>query len=182
VPSTQLNFVDTIPTMALQTEPNMAAQTLEAISNLTTVPGESIVGLCRESRNQARMNLVGIPLDNSIPSTLSVQEQKQLIANGTLAGSFPASLQQQNPTTLQVIQPTTQGYYDTVTQQYITTNGPVPTGAPIVPGSLGGSPFTNIIVPELNTLYTSDTLTPASYPVDQAIEQVTLCNCDCWIQ
>ena len=181
-PATQFNFVDTIPAMALETEPNMAAQTLEAISNLTTVPGESIVGLARESRNQARMNLVGIPLDNTIPSTLSVQEQKQLIANGTLAGSFPAVLQQQNPTTLQVIQPEVQGYYDTVTQQYVTTNGPVPTGAPVVPGSLGGSPFSNIIVPELNTLYTSDTLTPASYPVDQAIEQVTLCNCDCWTQ
>ena len=181
-PSTQFNFVDTIPAMALETEPNMAAQTLEAISNLTTVSGESIVGLARESRNQARMNLVGIPLDNTIPSTLTVQEQKQLIANGTLAGSFPAQLQLQNPTTLQVIQPIPQGYYDTVTQQYITTNGPVPTGAPIVPGSLGGSPYTNIIVPELNTLYTSDTLAPASYPVDQAITQVTLCNCDCWTQ
>ena len=181
-PGTQIVFVDTIPPLALQTEPNMSAQTLEAIADLTTVAGESLVGLLRESRNQARMSVVGIPLDNTIPNTLSMQEQKQLIANGTLAGSFPASLQQQDPTTKQVIESEPQGYYDTVTEQYITTDGPVSTGAPVVPGSLGGSPYSNIIVPELNTLYTSDTLTPATYPVDQAIEQVTLCNCDCWTQ
>jgi hypothetical protein len=65
---TVYSFVDSIPNYALDTQPNMAAQTLEAISNLTNVTGQSIVGMMRENRNQTRLNLVGIPLDNNIPS------------------------------------------------------------------------------------------------------------------
>ena len=68
--TTVYSFVDNIPTYALSTQPNMAAQTLEAISNLTNVTGQSIVGMMRENRNQARLNLVGIPLDNNIPDTV----------------------------------------------------------------------------------------------------------------
>ena len=48
----------------------MAAQTLEAISNLINVTGQSIVGMMRENRNQTRLNLVGIPLDNNIPDNV----------------------------------------------------------------------------------------------------------------
>lgn len=69
-PTTVYSFVDSIPTYALSTQPNMAAQTLEAISDLTNVTGQSIVGMMRENRNQARLNLVGIPLDNNIPDTV----------------------------------------------------------------------------------------------------------------
>jgi hypothetical protein len=69
-PTTTYSFVDTVPTYALSTQPNMVAQTLEAISDLTNVTGQSIVGMMRESRNQARLNLVGIPLDNNIPDTV----------------------------------------------------------------------------------------------------------------
>jgi len=68
--TTVYSFVDNIPTYALSTQPNMAAQTLEAISDLTNVTGQSIVGMMRENRNQARLNLVGIPLDNNIPDTV----------------------------------------------------------------------------------------------------------------
>jgi hypothetical protein len=65
---TVYSFVDSIPNYALDTQPNMAAQTLEAISDLTNVTGQSIVGMMRENRNQTRLNLVGIPLDNNIPN------------------------------------------------------------------------------------------------------------------
>lgn len=66
--TTTYSFVDSIPSYALDTQPNMSAQTLEAISDLTNVTGQSIVGMMRENRNQSRLNLVGIPLDNNIPS------------------------------------------------------------------------------------------------------------------
>jgi len=68
--TTVYSFVDSIPEYALDTQPNMAAQTLEAISDLTNVTGQSIVGMMRENRNQARLNLVGIPLDNNIPNNV----------------------------------------------------------------------------------------------------------------
>jgi hypothetical protein len=53
--------------------------------------------------------------------------------------------------------------------------------APVVPGSLAGTPYKNLIPPNLNTLFTSKTLSPASYPIQEAIDQVIHCNCDCWI-
>lgn len=54
-------------------------------------------------------------------------------------------------------------------------------GGPIVPGSLAGSPYTKLIPPALNPIYTSGSLLPASFPVQAAIEEVIRCNCDCWI-
>lgn len=69
-PMTQYSFVDSIPRYALNTSPNMYAQTLEAISNMTTVGGQSIVAMMRQERNQARLSSVGIPLDNNIPGVL----------------------------------------------------------------------------------------------------------------
>jgi len=68
--TTTYSFVDTIPSYALDTQPNMSAQTLEAISDLTNTTGQSIVAMMRENRNQSRLNLVGIPLDNNIPSNV----------------------------------------------------------------------------------------------------------------
>jgi hypothetical protein len=47
----------------------MAAQTLEAISDLTSATGQSIVGMMRENRNQSRLNLV-VSLDNNIPDNV----------------------------------------------------------------------------------------------------------------
>ena len=89
-------FVDMIPTFAVQTEPNQAAQTLEKIANTTNVYGQSIVGMMREARNTVRLGLAGGELDNNIPSTLPQTEQNGLgipkvtgapTTLGSLAGS-----------------------------------------------------------------------------------------------
>ena len=53
--------------------------------------------------------------------------------------------------------------------------------SPMASGSLAGTPYKNLIPPNLNTLFTSKTLAPASYPIQEAIDQVIHCNCDCWI-
>jgi hypothetical protein len=65
-PTTQIAFVDSVPQFALDTKPHMIAQSLEAISDLCTPGGQSIVGMMREARNQNRLTEVGIPLDNNI--------------------------------------------------------------------------------------------------------------------
>ena len=69
----------------------------------------------------------------------------------------------------------------------IVVNTCVPTGSgtpvddnPVIPGSLAGSPDTTLPI-ELDSLYTSSTLLPASYSVEEAIDKVIECNCDCWI-
>ena len=66
-PTTQYSFVDSIPRYAKFTQPHMYSQTLEAISNLNTVGGRSLVAMLREARNQARLQEAGIPLDNNEP-------------------------------------------------------------------------------------------------------------------
>ena len=225
-PTTIYSFTDLVPNYGKSTEPNMSAQTLEAISDLTKVSGESIVGMMRSERNQARLLEAGITLDDNIPDSLSIEETTELIANGTVANSAPAF-----PFNIEPV-----GTYDPETENYITPQGiigtpnssvaavlgigttdglPVPSpdigigtlgisqvsspspffigpgaggglgsqgGGPIVPGSLAGSPYTKLIPPALNPIYTSDVLLPAALTVAQAIEQVITCNCDCWVQ
>ena len=58
---------------------------------------------------------------------------------------------------------------------------PLPLGQPIVPGSLGGSPYQNLIPPQLSVPFTSGILSPSTYSVPEAINEVIRCNCDCWL-
>lgn len=200
---TEYSFVDLLPIYGVQTQPHMAAQTLEAISDLTFVAGQSIIAAMREARNKERLNYVGITQDNNIPDV--IEEQKEWITNtevptevtlpdgnviieDTLVGNaVPAYPTNTTPL----------GYYDPITQTFNIyvipkpTTGPTgtgrlaqpaDTGGPKVPGSLAKSPYQNLIPPQLNTLFTSDVLTPAQYSVAEAIEQVITCNCDCWLQ
>lgn len=172
-PTAQISFVDSVSDWALNTEPHMYAQTLEAIANLSTVGGQSLIGLMRESRNQARLSEIGIPLDNTIPDTFSNNRYADLIANGSIP-----------PSTLRTAlgQPRPLGVYDPNTDDYLIGNPgtPVTTGKPGYSGSLGGSDFTNLIAPQLNTLYSSNTLLSSTYTVQEAIDEVIRCNCDCW--
>ena len=86
-PASLSTFVDTIPSLSLDTSPHGAAQTLEAISDFTTVGGQSIVAMGRQERNQARLQSVGINLDNNIPATVSPTTQNTLTTNGTVPGA-----------------------------------------------------------------------------------------------
>jgi hypothetical protein len=49
-------------------------------------------------------------------------------------------------------------------------------GYSVVPGSLAGSPYTGQIPVSDNLVTTAN----SSYTVEQAINEVTICNCDCW--
>lgn len=270
-PTTQYSFVDSIPRYGLNTSPHMSAQTLEAISNMLTVGGQSIVAMMRQSRNQDRLALAGITLDNNIPTTLPMEEQRALIANNTdsylnqdlptivaivataeatvVAGEVtdivitdPGSGYVTAPTveilptdpdpgaegsgaeahavidsaTGEVIDiiidapgadyttpplivlsggiptittaPEAFGVFDPDTNTYTMTNPAVggngqkvDTGQVAEPGSLAGSPYTRLIPANLNVIYTSDILLPATLTPAEAINAVIECNCDCWV-
>jgi hypothetical protein len=129
------SFVDLLPLYGKQTQPHMAAQTLEAISDLTFVAGQSIIGAMREARNQDRLNFVGISLDNNIPDF--IEEQKEWISNTAV--------------TLDVIDPTT----GNVTEIITTVGNAVP-AYPTATKSLGyydpGTQLYNIyLVPAINS-------------------------------
>jgi len=173
-PSTQYTFVDSIPQYATFTQPNMYSQTLEAIADLNTIGGRSLVGMLRQARNQNRLTEIGVPLDNNIDDKLTKKQESQLIANGTLAGSIPASLQ------TELGSPTPFGYYDDADDRYYSDGVAVDTGQADEPGSFAGSRYQNLISPELSVIYASDVLLPSTYSVQEAIDEVIRCNCDCW--
>ena len=220
-PTSQIVFTDAIPQFALNTKPHMTAQTLEAIANLCTSGGQSLVGMMRESRNQNKLTAIGIPLDNNIPDTITPKENKQLIANGLLPGTIPAKLEQVRCADGAILAPSPVGYYDPGTNLYIVTNPgiqpvidddgntilpppdvdpvdpnfpvfppiipgdpgpgtPIDTGEPDFPGSFGGGDFGTIIPPELNPPYFSNNVLSSVYSINEAIDDVIRCNCDCW--
>jgi len=144
-PTTLGIFTDAIGIYADSTYPHMYAQTLEAISDLSTVGGQSVVALMRQERNAARLQEIGVSLDNVIP----IRDENMcpvLISNGTVpiaktgidvsgingnvddpvtTFTVPAVLQQNINGT---VTPLPQGYYDPNTNQYIkstnTTSAP----------------------------------------------------------
>ena len=208
-PSTIYGFIDSVPQYGKNTEPHMYAQTLENISNWNTTGGQSIVGMMREHRNQDRLAALGVALDNNIPDQLPYDQQKILISNGTLptgvanpnipSGSTiaepttpvtPTTTPTSNPIIIRDdvdITPKPTGIVDEGTGDYIITNpeyrgaGDVlDVGNAVVPGSFAGSPYVDLIPPNLNSWYSSSTLMPSTYTVNEAIEEVILCNCDCW--
>jgi hypothetical protein len=188
-PSSQITFVDSVPQFALNTQPNMEAQTLEAVANLCTPGGNSMVGMMRETRNQARLAAIGVELDNNIPDAITETEQKELLGNGSIPGttSAPSALKQVECPTAKEVTPQSAGFYDSTTNNFVTTNPnfgeanqPVDTGDTNVPGSFAGSEYAELLPPNLNVFYTSNTLLPATYNIPDAIDQVITCNCDCW--
>ena len=254
------SFTDTIPVYSKLTEPNMAVQTLEAISDMGKVSGQSTIGGMRAERNKERLLTAGIMQDVTISDIFPIDSLTKVVANGKITWVPPGET---IPTSSAPAYPDAakpDGYFDPETQNYLITNTPETTateptilgapsptvaavlgigtpgnlpvpsgdigigtagissvlgglsggssglsggdptpsgffsgpgagggpnslgGGPIVPGSLGGSPYVALIPVTLNPIYTSVSLMPASLTVAQAIEEVITCNCDCWVQ
>lgn len=131
------SFVSSMNAYASETKLYEAAQVIEAISDLTNVSGQSIVGNMREIRNAKRIGLVGGELDNDIPDEMPVEPVNRL-------------------------------------------GIPKETGAATEPGSLAGSPQQTLIPENLSIFNITGVVLPSVVRPDQAVEDVTLCNCDCW--
>ena len=177
-PSVEISWINQLQTNSLETLPNMQAQTIEALADLNTVSGQSIVGIMRQVRNQARLNEIGISLDVSIDSEFSRREQSELLAN--------AAANNKNLENATSLQPQKLGVYDAATDKYLITDaaydGPrVAYSGESIAGSLGDSPYRQLIPPKLNTMLASAQLQTSTYTVAQARDTVDKCNCDCWI-
>lgn len=245
-PTIIMAFVDSLAQFAPITLPHMYAQTLEAIADLNTAGGQSIVGSMRQERNQTKLLEAGIQLDNDMAGTMTPKTVKLLLANGTVSVAesgipvdnaiftIPAALVQN--INGELVKPEPIGVYDNLSDNIVvpvqflpsdvlgnlldlpqakpgddeagfdpivTENtgipsgqlinpiaGPTPSGVPValdtgksaVPGSLAGSKYQNTIPAPLQVAYTAGVLTPSTYSVKDAIDQVIKCNCDCWVQ
>lgn len=153
-PSEIYSFIDVLGQYALDTEQYQSAELLEAIADLDTLGGRSLIGSMRESRNAHRLGLTGLILDNDvdyealrIPKPTGTKPNAETtLASNTSAGQL--------------------------------ADIAIVTGAPTTPGSLGGSPEVNLMPDNLNlfNMATSASVIPPA----EAVHQVTLCNCDCW--
>ena len=238
--STSINiFVDSIPTIAQDTRPHMAAQTLESICNLDTLGGQSTVAQMRQERNQQRLISAGIPLDNNISVEMSSMDQKTLITNNTIPAGINNAIESPTLTLINAspeiygnitngalgftnpawsvnqldgenLLPVPNGVYipsdSNLLGEYIPSltstegdispilNGdPVPVVNTFVPARLdpiAASRIVTITAPDqldtniplnLNPDYTGSTMLPASYSINEAIDKVIECNCDCWV-
>ena len=138
----------------------------------------------RSERNQARLAEVGIAPDDNIPDVLPYPSTPVVNPpNSSVAAVLGIGTVDGLPVPSPDIGIGTTGISQVTipagTSPFFTTGVP---GGPIVPGSLAGSPYTQLIPPALNPVNTVNVLFPASISVAQAIEQVITCNCDCWVQ
>lgn len=165
-PDTEIGFINQLAQYATSTDPNMSAQTLEQLSDTAIVGGQSVIALMRMLRNQARLDLIGVPLNTYIPAAPTRTERALLIAND------PANTEAQQLGKIE------NDKYTVTNTQYQAPR--VVLDGSAVPGSFGGSPYTKLIPPELNTLYTSSQLKSSTYSVPEAVTEVERCNCTCW--
>ena len=277
---TVVTFVDSIPTLSLDTRPHMSAQTIEAIVDRNCAVGQSAIAMMRQERNQKRLANCGIPLSNNLSDKMSGEDQTIITTNGTIEPAkegipqnftdlvFTNPAFPNNPGPSGPVYPQPQGYYSSpyffpvvdlvpygdytpilqdvtpvIPQVFNDGNDPTLVVDPFNPGNPGDSsggggqagsgnggpingggqtsppggggtggtgnesgPFggsgidgnggnngtiTNPVIirdviPKsqqtinLNPNYTGGILQPAGISVDDAIEQVILCNCDCW--
>lgn len=146
-------FLDNLSQYASDTVVDGSAQVLENITDTTTQGGNYFIAAMREARNAQRLGLAGLTQDNDVTSGSLVLPR---VSGSTL---------QESP----II-----GYPNSSTLNDI----PIITGAATVPGSLAGSSETLLVPDNLSILIQpsdQSVLTP-----EKAVEDVVLCNCDCW--
>lgn len=206
-PDTLYSFVDSIENMAQDTAPHMAAQTLEAIADFSNVGGQSLVGMMRQSRNQARLDAAGISIENNIPDEVSSTVTKQLTTNGTVYGAvdgingctFPAWPENNDSVPIPIgtygvgegfrqgssvadgdITPILDGALNPVVGPLVSTGTVIENEntIPIIAPPPEYDP--NNLPPNLTPQYTSSVLLASSRSIADAIEDVIRCNCDCW--
>ena len=83
-------------------------------------------------------------------------------------------------TPMNVVVVTPNGVYDPITETYIIDSTPVPNGAATEPGSFAGNPYTRLIPPILDANLGSNVLLPSVPSIQEAIDQIIMCNCDSW--
>jgi hypothetical protein len=197
-PTSQYTFTDSIPLYAKNIMPHMYAQTLEAICNLNTPGGQSIIAMMRESRNQNRLTEMGVTLDNNIKDTLTDLQQSILAGTPVVVGgqTVPTGtipIATYDPTTNDsiIVNPdystnnpanvgTTVSNTSSSTSSTSSTFEVVDYGTSTTPGSFSSSEYANITPPNLNIYNISNTLLSSTYTIAEAIDDVIRCNCDCW--
>jgi len=146
-------FMESLNIYSTQTEFWGAVQNIEAITDTATVGGNSVIGGMREVRNAHRLGLTGVEQDNEV----GVEQLVLPRVNGSI------------PTT------STGAIYGIP----VMTGGPV-TGLTPSAGNGNTSPWTTLVPDTVDIITITPIVIPSILTPSQAIEEVILCNCDCW--
>lgn len=176
-------FMESLNIYSTQTELWGAVQNIEAITDTATVGGNSVIGGMREVRNAQRLGLTGVEQDNEV----GVEQLVLPRVNGSIPSTTIADPVTGRPIVVPVI--TTGPVVDI----------PIITGGPVAPagsgqgGSSGGtgiqdpaagnsntSPWTTLVPNSIDIISITPIVKPSILTPAQAIEDVILCNCDCW--
>jgi hypothetical protein len=189
---------------ATQTEKWGPVQNLEAITDVTKVGGNSMIGSMRETRNAHRLGLTGAEQDNevgieklalprvngTVPTTTKVDAVTgktitvPLITTGPLVGlpidtSGPGPV---GPPWGDVITSDPSLTSSSVTGPLPNSNdlvSPYPTENPNT-GNGNTSPWTTLVPSTIDLINITPIVKSSIITPSQAIEEVILCNCDCW--
>jgi hypothetical protein len=192
-------FMESLNSYATQTEKWGPVQNLEAITDTSKVGGNSMIGSMREVRNAHRLGLTGAEQDNEVG-----QEKLNLPrVNGSIPTTTKTDPVTGNTITVPLI--TTSPLVGIP----IVTGGPGPVGPPwgdvvttdssnteTIPndsnfvspypvinpntGNPNTSPWTTLVPPSIDLINITDIVKPSIITPSQAIDEVVLCNCDCW--
>ena len=229
--SQQLNFstfVKTLETYGKDNGQGESAQTLERISNVANLGGQSIIAAMREARNAERLNWAGIPPDNSVPGAIdncaasAVASTNQngsintvTMTNGSIGYDIanppqvyiypygyggqliPVIEEDGSISSLFVANPGAgYPYVEISIEAPPSCQPPDRTGnkQPPPPQANPNNDLTNVVTfpgPGPFTTFSENPYLPGPIPplpppdsasstVDEAIADVTICNCDCW--
>ena len=197
-------FMESLNGYATQTDKWGPVQNLEAITDTTKIGGNSMIGSMRETRNAHRLGLTGAEQDNEVgveqltlprvngvvPTTTKIDTVTgktitvPLITNGPLvnlpivtAGPGPVGPPWGDVVTsdTSVADPSTAG----TTPNQADMVSPYPIVNPNT-GNPNTSPWTTLVPSPIDIINTIDTVKPSIITPSQAIDEVVLCNCDCW--
>lgn len=150
------SFAESIPTYALDTDPYEVSQVLEAITS-----GSPSTNIATGSVTPANNNAVGSLGGQSLVGYM--REIRNATRIGLAGGILDNDISDVIP-----VPPQNRLGINRIT------------GAPTVLGSLAGSPERNLIPDNLSIFNITGVLAPSVVTPDNAVHEVTTCNCDCW--
>jgi hypothetical protein len=191
-------FMESLNGYAMQTEKWGPVQNLEAITDTSKVGGNSMIGSMREVRNAHRLGLTGAEQDNEV----GIEKLSLPRVNGAVPTTTKIDPVTGNTITVPLITtspligvpivtggpgPVGPPWGDVVTPSSnnteTTPNSDIVSPYPVINPNTGNpntSPWTTLVPPSIDLINITDIVKPSIITPSQAIDEVVLCNCDCW--
>jgi hypothetical protein len=170
-------FMESLNIYATQTEKWGPVQNLEAITDTSKVGGNSMIGSMREVRNAHRLGLTGAEQDNEVGiEKLSLPRVNGSTLTTSISPLVGITVITGGPVSSTNITggPVSSTNDSDIVSPYNTADINPNTGNP------NTSPWTTLVPSSIDLINIIDIVKPSIITPSQAIDEVVLCNCDCW--